>query len=167
MGYGVTPDILTTAKALGNGYPIGAMLTTEEIAKSFAVGSHGTTYGGNPLATAVALKVFETINTPAFLARVREAAENLTGKLKAIVADYPQVFGEVRGRGLMLGMTLTEAYRGKAKDITRFAEAEGLMLLIAGPDVVRLLPALVVSDAQIDEGVTLFRSALDKFMAQA
>ncbi|HYD79742.1 MAG TPA: acetylornithine/succinylornithine family transaminase [Paucimonas sp.] len=167
MSYGVTPDILTTAKALGNGYPIGAMLTTGEIAKAFAVGSHGTTYGGNPLATAVALKVFQTINTPEFLARVRQAADNLTGKLQAIAADYSQVFAEVRGRGLMIGMTLTEAYRGKAKDITKAAEAQGLMLLIAGPDVVRLLPALVVTDAQIDEAIALFRRALDAFLAPA
>jgi succinylornithine aminotransferase len=167
MSYGVTPDILTTAKALGNGYPIGAMLTTNEIAKAFAVGSHGTTYGGNPMATAVALKVFETINTPAFLARVRQAAATLTGKLEAIAADYPQVFAQVRGSGLMLGMTLTDAYRGKAKDITKAAEAEGLMLLIAGPDVVRLLPALVVTDAQIDEAVALLRRALDAFLAKA
>lgn len=166
MSYGVTPDILTSAKALGNGYPIGAMLTTDEVAKAFAVGSHGTTYGGNPMATAVALKVFETINTPEFLARVKQAAETLTGKLKAIVADYPQVFAEVRGRGLMIGMTVTEAYRGKAKDIAKAAESEGLMLLIAGPDVVRLLPALVVTDAQIDEAVGLFRRALDAFLAQ-
>jgi succinylornithine aminotransferase len=167
MNYGVTPDILTTAKALGNGYPVGAMLTTSEIAKSFAVGSHGTTYGGNPMATAVALKVFETINTPAFLARVKAAAANLTNKLEAIAADYPQVFAQVRGSGLMLGMTLTDAYRGKAKDITKAAEAEGLMLLIAGPDVVRLLPALVVTDAQIDEAVALLRRALDAFLAKA
>ena len=166
MSYGVTPDILTSAKALGNGYPIGAMLTTDEVAKAFAVGSHGTTYGGNPMATAVALKVFETINTPEFLARVKQAAETLTGKLKAIVADYPQVFAEVRGRGLMIGMTVTEAYRGKAKDIAKAAESEGLMLLIAGPDVVRLLPALVVTDAQIDEAVGLFSRALDAFLAQ-
>jgi succinylornithine transaminase family protein len=167
MGYGVTPDILTTAKALGNGYPVGAMLTTDEIAKAFAVGSHGTTYGGNPMATAVALQVFQTINTPAFLARVNQAAETLTAKLRVIAADYRHVFAEVRGRGLMLGMVLTEAYRGKAKDIAKAAEAEGLMLLIAGPDVVRLLPALVVSDAQIDEAIALYRRALDAFLAQS
>jgi succinylornithine aminotransferase len=165
MGYGVTPDILTSAKALGNGYPIGAMLTTEQIAAVFTVGTHGTTYGGNPLATTVALKVLETIQAPEFLARVRQAAAKLNAALQAIVSDYPQVFSLVRGSGLMLGMVLAEQYRGRAKDITRVAEEEGLMLLIAGPDVVRLLPALIVSDEQIDECDRLLRSALDLFLA--
>jgi succinylornithine aminotransferase len=165
MGYGVTPDILTSAKALGNGYPIGAMLTTDAIASAFSVGAHGTTYGGNPLACAVALSVVQTINTPAFLARVDEAAGKLLQGLNSVVADYPQVFSHVRGSGLMLGMVLAEACAGRAKDITKHAEAAGLMLLIAGPDVVRLLPALIISDAQIEEGVRRMRSALDAFLA--
>jgi succinylornithine aminotransferase len=165
MDYGVTPDILTSAKALGNGYPVGAMLTTETAASGFAVGSHGTTYGGNPLAAAVALRVLQTINAPTFLARVKEASRLLIGKLESVVHDYPQVFTKVRGSGLMLGMVLADAWRGKAKDITKAAEAEGLMLLIAGPDVVRLLPALVVSDAQIDEAVVRLRRALDALLA--
>lgn len=165
MGYGVTPDILTSAKALGNGYPVGAMLTTDAIAAAFAVGTHGTTYGGNPLAASVALRVLQTINTPDFLARVGQAAQHLTAALRAIMADYPAVFAEVRGSGLMLGMALSDAYRGRAKEITRLAEEEGLMLLIAGPDVVRLLPALVVSDAQIAEGAGLLRRALARFLA--
>jgi succinylornithine transaminase family protein len=167
MHYDVTPDILTSAKALGNGYPIGAMLTTQAIASAFSVGAHGTTYGGNPLATAVALKVVQTINTPAFLARVREASQTLVHKLEGVIGDYPQVFAQVRGRGLMLGMVLTDAWRGRAKDIIKAAEANGLMLLVAGPDVVRLLPALVVSDAQIDEGVVRLRRALDEMLAPA
>lgn len=164
MGYGVTPDILTSAKALGNGYPIGAMLTTQAIAATFIVGTHGTTYGGNPLAATVALKVLETINTPDFLARVRQASYKLVAALQAVIADYPTVFSEVRGSGLMLGMVLSEQYRGRAKEIIREAEAIGLLLLIAGPDVVRLLPALIVSDAQIDEAVGLLRRALDAFL---
>ncbi len=121
MGYGVTPDILTSAKALGNGYPVGAMLTTNAVASAFSVGAHGTTYGGNPLAASIALKVLETINTSAFLARVRQASEALTHALQSIIRDYPQVFSEVRGRGLMLGMVLAEGYRGRAKDITQAA----------------------------------------------
>lgn len=167
MGYDVTPDILTCAKALGNGYPVGAMLTTETIAGAFAVGSHGTTYGGNPLAAAVALSVLQTINTQAFLARVKQASHTLVEKLQAIVRDYPQVFAQVRGSGLMLGMVLADAYLGKAKDIAKAAEAQGLMLLIAGPDVVRLLPALVVTDAQIDEALTRLRRALDTVLSAA
>jgi acetylornithine/succinyldiaminopimelate/putrescine aminotransferase len=164
MGYGVTPDILTVAKALGNGYPIGAMLTTNAIASAFSVGAHGTTYGGNPLAAAVALKVVQTINTAEFLMRVKQASQRLLRTLQAIRADYPQVFSEVRGSGLMLGMVLSEAYAGRAKEISKAAEVLGLMVLIAGPDVVRLLPALIVSDAQIDEADRLLRGALDSFL---
>ncbi|HEX7635574.1 MAG TPA: acetylornithine/succinylornithine family transaminase, partial [Noviherbaspirillum sp.] len=167
MSYGITPDILTSAKALGNGYPVGAMLTTESVASVFTVGSHGTTYGGNPLAAAVALRVLQTINTPAFLARVKQASQTLIEKLQAIIRDYPQVFAQVRGSGLMLGMVLTDACHGKAKDITKAAEAQGLMLLIAGPEVVRLLPALVVTDEQIDEAAARLRRALDAMLSTA
>ncbi|TFV87083.1 acetylornithine/succinylornithine family transaminase [Oxalobacteraceae bacterium OM1] len=165
MDYGVTPDILTVAKALGNGYPIGAMLTTNAIASAFSVGSHGTTYGGNPLATAVALRVLQIINTPSFLARVTQAADTLTAKLQEVVRDYPQVFDHVRGKGLMIGIAMSEAWMGKAKEITKAAEANGLMLLIAGPDVVRLLPALIISDAQIDEGIARLRKSVDAALA--
>ncbi|MFC3109850.1 acetylornithine/succinylornithine family transaminase [Undibacterium arcticum] len=164
MGYGVTPDILTSAKALGNGYPIGAMITTDDIASVFVVGTHGTTYGGNPLASTVALTVLQTINQPEFLARVKQAAAKLVTGLEAIVRDYPQVFAGVRGSGLLLGMVLSDAYCGKAKDIQKAAEAQGLLLLIAGMDVVRLAPALVVSDDQIDEATQLLRRGLDAFL---
>ena len=165
MGYGVTPDIMTVAKALGNGYPVGAMLTTNEIAAAFSVGAHGTTYGGNPLAASVALEVLQTINQPAFLARVRQASAVLKQTLDKVQADYPQVFTLVRGKGLMLGMVVTEAFAGRAKEIAKAAEAQGLMVLIAGPDVLRLLPALVVSDAQIAEMDKLLRAALDVVVA--
>jgi succinylornithine aminotransferase len=161
MGYGVTPDILTLAKALGNGYPIGAMLTTEALAATLAVGTHGTTYGGNPLAATVALKVLETINTPAFLARVKQAGAKLEAMLRGLIADYPQVLSSVRGSGLLLGLVVADAFSGRAKDIQKAAEAQGLMLLIAGADVVRLAPALIVSDEQIAEAGQLLRGALD------
>lgn len=164
MGYGVTPDIMTVAKALGNGYPIGAMLTKEDIAAHLAVGSHGTTYGGNPLATAVAGAVLETINQPAFLARVREASQKLWAGLEALVKDYNQVFSLVRGSGLMIGLVLQPAYAGRAKEISKAAENHGMMVLIAGPDVVRLLPALIVSDADIEEGLSLLRKSVDSFL---
>lgn len=160
QGYGVVPDILTSAKALGNGFPIAAMLTTEELAKTLSVGTHGTTYGGNPLATTVALKVFETINQPAFLERVKEASEKLIAKLEGLVRDFPHVFSAVRGAGLLLGLVVAEPFKGRSKDIQRAAEAQGLMVLIAGTDVVRLAPALVVSDAQIDEADRILRLAV-------
>jgi succinylornithine aminotransferase len=165
MDAGVTPDILTSAKALGNGYPIGAMLTTEEIAQHFGVGSHGTTYGGNPLAATVALNVIETINQPAFLARVREASAKIFANLEQLAADYPQVFGQVRGKGLLIGLPLAGAWQGRAKDITKAAEKLGLMLLIAGPDVIRFAPALIVSDQQILEADRILRQAVDTVVA--
>ncbi len=164
MGKGVTPDILTSAKALGNGYPIGAMITTNEIAAAFSVGSHGTTYGGNPLAATVALNVLETINQPAFLARVNEASAQIFARLQKMSADYPQVFGEVRGSGLLIGLPTVGAFKGRAKDITKAAEGLGLMLLIAGPDVVRFAPALIVTDEQIAEADRILRAAVDSVL---
>ena len=165
MQVGVTPDILTSAKALGNGYPIGAMLTTHEIAQHFGVGSHGTTYGGNPLAATVGLKVVETIGQPAFLERVKEASAKIMANLDKLSQDYPQLFGKARGMGLLIGLPMAEGYKGRAKDYTKTAEKLGLMLLIAGPDVVRLAPALVVSDAQIEQADRIMREAADAFIA--
>ncbi|HEY0489758.1 MAG TPA: acetylornithine/succinylornithine family transaminase [Telluria sp.] len=167
MGMGVTPDILTSAKALGNGYPIGAMLTTNEIAHHFGVGSHGTTYGGNPLAATVALNVIDTINQPAFLARVKEASAKIFANLDKLAADYPQVFGKVRGSGLLIGLPVAEGFKGRAKDFTKACEALGLMLLIAGPDVVRLAPALIVSDEQIAAADRIMREAIDEMLNPA
>lgn len=166
MGYGVTPDILTSAKALGNGYPVGAMLTTHAIGASLGVGTHGTTYGGNPLAATVALAVLETINQPAFLTRVKQAGAQVAAMLQALVTDYPHMFASVRGKGLLLGLVVAEAFKGRAKDIAKAAEEQGLMLLIAGMDVVRLAPALIVSDAQIAEADRLLRGALDGLSAK-
>jgi succinylornithine transaminase family protein len=167
MNVGVTPDILTSAKALGNGFPIGAMLTTNEIAQHFNVGAHGTTYGGNPMAATVALNVIDQINQPAFLARVNEASAKIFANLTMLAADYPQLFGKVRGKGLLIGLPMAEAARGKAKDYTKTAEKLGLMLLVAGPDVVRLAPALVVSDEQIADADRIMRQAADEFLKSA
>jgi len=160
---GVQPDVLTSAKALGNGYPIGAMLTTTEIAQYLAVGTHGTTYGGNPLASSVGLKVLELINQPAFLGRVKEASAKVFANLRQLAADYPQVFGQPRGMGLLIGLPMAEGFKGCSKDYTKLCEKLGLMLLIAGPDVVRLAPALVVSDEQIVEADRLMRAAVAEF----
>ena len=166
MGYGVVPDIMTSAKALGNAFPIAAMLTTSEIARSFSVGSHGTTYGGNPLAAAVACKVFETINRPEFLQRVVEAGEKLKFSLERVAADYPDVFSGVRGKGLMLGLVMSDKYQGRAKEITAAAEKQGLLLLLAGYDVIRYVPALVVSDEHIEQGEALLRKAIDSWLEE-
>lgn len=161
MHYGVTPDILSSAKSLGGGFPIGAMLTTSELAKHLAVGTHGTTYGGNPLACAVAEAVIDTINTPEVLAGVKAKQQRFKTKLEQIGQQYG-VFSEVRGLGLLLGAVLSDAWKGKAKAILDAAAVEGLMVLQAGPDVVRFAPSLVVEDADIDEGLARFERAVAK-----
>jgi acetylornithine/succinyldiaminopimelate/putrescine aminotransferase len=111
--------------------------------------------------------VIEQINQPAFLARVSEASARIFANLEKLAADYPQLFGKVRGKGLLIGLPMAEANKGRAKDYTKTAEKLGLMLLVAGPDVVRLAPALIVSDAQIAEADQIMRKAADEFLAAA
>jgi len=161
MNYAVTPDILTSAKSLGGGFPIGAMLTTAEIAAHLSVGTHGTTYGGNPLASAVAGAVLDVINTPQVLAGVKAKHLRFTAKLAQIGEQYG-VFREVRGLGLLLGAVLADAWQGKAKVLLDAAAAEGVMVLMAGPEVVRFAPSLIITDADIDEGLARFERAVAK-----
>ncbi|MDL2284026.1 acetylornithine/succinyldiaminopimelate transaminase [Oxalobacter sp. OttesenSCG-928-P03] len=164
MAYDVVPDILTSAKALGNGFPIGAMLTTNDIAASFTVGVHGTTYGGNPLAAAVACKVVEIINAPDFLSRVQSAGESLKKMLEGIVADYPSVFSAVRGMGLMRGLAMSNAFPGRAKEVTSAAEKKGLLALLAGPDVIRFVPPLIITADHISQADKLLRQSVDEWL---
>ncbi|SFZ71973.1 aspartate aminotransferase family protein [Chitinimonas taiwanensis] len=165
MEYGVTPDILTSAKSLGGGFPIGAMLTTEKIAKHFGVGTHGSTYGGNPLACAVAEAVIDVVNTPEVLAGIRAKHARFVSQLNAIAAKTG-VFSEVRGMGLLIGAVLADAYKGRAKDFMTAAAKAGVMVLQAGPDVVRFAPSLVIADADIDEGMARFAQAVDTLLAK-
>lgn len=164
MGYNIAPDILTSAKALANGFPIGAMLTTDKIASTFMPGSHGTTFGGNPLAAAVACKVLEIIDTPDFLAKVKEKGVALRKMLEKIMADYPKYFSEIRGKGLMLGLVLSSAFAERAKEITAQAEKNGLLLILAGPSVVRFVPPLVIEQKHIDEAEVLLRRSIDDWI---
>lgn len=159
MQYGVLPDVLSTAKALGGGFPIGAILTTDKFAKALSVGSHGTTYGGNPLASAVAGKVLSIINTPEVLAGVAQRHQWFVDGLTAINQQY-DLFSDIRGAGLLIGCQLTAAYAGQAKAITNAAAEEGLLALIAGPDVVRFAPSLIISEADVQEGLARFARAL-------
>ena len=161
MHYGVTPDILTSAKSLGGGFPIAAMLTTESLAKHLVVGTHGTTYGGNPLACAVGNAVIDVINTPEVLDGVKAKHDQFKTRLEAIGQQYG-LFTQVRGLGLLLGCVLSDAWKGKAKDIFNAAEMEGLMILQAGPDVVRFAPSLVVDEADIKDGLDRFERAVQK-----
>lgn len=159
MQYGVVPDVLSTAKALGGGFPIGAILTTNKFAKALSVGSHGTTYGGNPLASAVAGKVLSIINTPEVLDGVAQRHQWFVDGLTAINQQY-DLFSDIRGAGLLIGCQLTAAYAGQAKAITNAAAEEGLLALIAGPDVVRFAPSLIISKADVQEGLARFARAL-------
>ena len=161
MHYGVTPDILSSAKSIGGGFPMAAMLTTEKLAKHLAVGVHGTTYGGNPLACAVGEAVIDVVNTPEVLAGVRAKHELFKARLEKIGQQYG-VFSQVRGMGLLIGCVLTDAWKGKAKDFFNAAEQEGVMVLQAGPDVVRFAPSLVVEDTDIEEGLNRFERAVAK-----
>lgn len=144
MGYDVTPDILTTAKALGGGFPIGAMLTTETIAKSMGIGTHGSTYGGNPLGCSVALAVLNEVSKPEFLSQVKETAKEMVEKLTKLGEKFA-LFKEIRHAGLLIGCELTEEYQGRAKDFVVEGHKHGVMLHVAGANVIRLLPALNIN----------------------
>src|SRR5690606_7067945 len=161
MHYGVTPDVLTNAKSLGGGFPIGVMLTTDKVAQHFAVGTHGTTFGGNPLACAVAETVVDIVNTPEVLQGVKDRHERLKGGLLELGQRYG-VFSQVRGMGMLIGCVLSDAWKGRAREIFDAAEQEALMLLQAGPDVIRLAPSLVIEEADIVEGLARFERALAK-----
>lgn len=161
MGLNVTPDILTTAKALGGGFPIGAMITTTDIAKHLKIGTHGSTYGGNPLACAVAEAAFDTVNDKAVLDGVKAKEQLYFDGLKAINEKY-NVFKEVRGKGLLIGAVLTDEYQGKAKEFLVAAMEEGVMTLVAGASIVRFAPSLIIPDADIAEGLARFEKAVAK-----
>lgn len=162
MNTGVTPDILTTAKALGGGFPIGAMITTDKFANMYAVGDHGTTYGGNPLACAVANAVFEFINTAEVLEGVKQRFDHFVSGLNKINAKF-NVFEQIRGQGLLIGCVLKAEHAGQAKTIVNLAGEEGLLALVAGPNVVRFTPSLIIPFEDIDEGLRRFEQALEKF----
>lgn len=159
MGLGVTPDILTTAKSLGGGFPIGAMLTTTEIAAHLKPGTHGSTYGGNPLACAVAEKALDIINQPEVLQGVLKK-EALFRELLGAINEKYNVFEEIRGQGMLLGCALNEKYQGRARDFMMAATKEHLMCLIAGMNVIRFAPSLIIPDEDIKEGLARFERAV-------
>lgn len=164
MHYGVTPDILTSAKALGGGFPISAMLTTHDIASAFHAGSHGSTYGGNPLACAVGGAAFDLINTPEVLDGVTAKRELFVEHLQRIDARF-DLFSDIRGMGLLIGAELKPQYHGKARDFLYAAAEAGVMVLNAGPDVMRFVPSLVIDDSDIAEGMARFAQAVERVLS--
>lgn len=163
MHYDIQPDIITSAKALGSGFPLSAMLTTEDIASVMGVGTHGTTYGGNPLACAVGNAAFDLINTQAVLEGVSERHRWIVDELQAINQTYA-VFSQIRGQGLLIGAQLAPLYAGKAKELLALASKHGLMMLNAGADVIRFTPSLIITLEELQEGMNALRKALAEFV---
>lgn len=159
--YGVIPDILTSAKALGGGFPISAMLTTEDIASVMHPGVHGTTYGGNPLACAVGCEAFDIINSPEVLEGVEKRRAIFIEHLENINQQF-NVFREYRGKGLLLGAYLQPEYHSKARDFLNAAAECKVMILNAGPDVLRFTPSLIISENEIQAGMERLSKAVEK-----
>jgi len=154
---GVAPDIMTLAKALANGVPIGATLATESVAGAFTPGSHGSTFGGNPLATAVGVTVFATLLEDKLADRAARMGRVLEQALAAIRAKYPKVVKEVRGRGLLMGLDLATP----VGDVVNACRERGLLVLTAGDNTLRLAPALIVDEKEIAEGSSIIDKALE------
>jgi len=152
---GVAPDILTTAKGLGGGFPIGACLATADAASGLKAGSHGTTFGGNPLAMAIGNAVLDVVLAPGFLEHVEKLGLLARQKLAALKDAHPRVIEEVRGEGLMLGLKL----KIPPADFAAFARHEKLLTIPAGDNTVRLLPPLILTEAELDEGVRRLEAA--------
>ena len=146
--YGIEPDILATAKGIGGGFPLGACLATEKAARGMTFGTHGSTYGGNPLAMAAGKAVLDVVGNDEFLAQVRKMGEKLRGRLEQFIGNYPELFSEVRGTGLMLGLRMTVESR---PFVAHLRDHHGLLTVAAAENVVRILPPLVIEDAHIDE----------------
>ncbi len=160
---GVSPDIMMVAKGIGGGFPLGAVLATEAAASGMGVGTHGSTYGGNPLACAVGIAVMDIVTGPGFLAEVSRSAGLLRQSLEGLVAAHPAVFEAVRGQGLILGLKC----RALNADVVKAGYAAGVLTIPAADNVIRLLPALNITDAEIAEGVARLDLAARQVSANA
>jgi acetylornithine/N-succinyldiaminopimelate aminotransferase len=152
---GIAPDIMMVAKGIGGGFPLGAVLATEDAASGMVVGTHGSTYGGNPLACAVGNAVMKTVANDAFLADVNRKAGALRQKLEGLIAEHPDVFENVRGAGLMLGIKCKVANT----DMVKAGYDAGVITVPAADNVIRLLPALTITDDDITEALTRLDAA--------
>lgn len=157
------PDILTMAKPLANGVPIGAILTSQKVGDMLQVGDHGTTFGGNPLASAVALNVVQRITTPEFIAAVNQKGDYLKDLLKQVQQNHPDVIKEVRGKGLLIGVEFTK----DPSPIVKMARERGLLVVTAGCNTVRVVPPLNISEEEALEGVSKLAGAIEQFAKSA
>ena len=146
--YGIEPDILATAKGIGGGFPLGACLATEKAARGMVIGTHGSTYGGNPLAMAAGGAVLDVVANEEFLGSVREKGERLRSRLEQFIGNYPELFELVRGKGLMLGIKMKSESR---PFYVHLRDNHQLLTVAAGDNTLRVLPPLVVGDAEMDE----------------
>ena len=160
---GVTPDVLAAAKGIGGGFPLGAFLATAEAAKGMTIGSHGTTYGGNPLAMSVGAAVLDVILEPGFLDAVAHKGVLFKQKLAALKDGFPELISDVRGEGLMLGLKL----EAPNADFAAAARAERLLVIPAGENVVRLLPPLIIEEADMDEAIARLEKACKRMAGAA
>lgn len=163
--YGVTPDIMAVAKGIGGGFPLGACLATEEAAKGMVFGTHGSTYGGNPLAMAVGSAIFDIVSTPEFLENVRRMGDRLRQALEQLIPNHDHLFESVRGTGLMLGIRLKADSRAF---VAHLRDNHGLLTVGAGDNVVRILPPLNIDESHIAECIErLSAGARDYQMPEA
>ncbi len=146
--YGIEPDIMASAKGIGGGFPFGACLATEKAARGMTFGTHGSTYGGNPLAMAAGMAVMETVANEEFLASVREKGDRIRARLEQFIGNYPDLFDFVRGSGLMLGLRMKVESR---PFFVHLRDHHQLLTVAAGDQTLRVLPPLVIGDAEIDE----------------
>lgn len=164
--YGITPDILSSAKGIGGGFPLGACLATEEAAKGMVFGTHGSTYGGNPLAMAAGEAILDVMLEPGFLEHVTAMGERLRTSVEQLIPNHDQLFEGVRGKGLMFGIKLKDA--AVARDfVAHLRDHHGLLTVAAGENVVRVLPPLVIEDAHITEFVQKLSDGARAYTAMA
>jgi acetylornithine/N-succinyldiaminopimelate aminotransferase len=143
--YGIVPDILATAKGIGGGFPLGACLATEKAAAGMVIGTHGSTYGGNPLAMAAGMAVLDVVATPEFLQQVRDTGARLRSALEQMIPNHDHLFDHVRGLGLMLGIKM----KTDSRAFVGYLRTRGILTVAAGDNVVRVLPPLIIDDADI------------------
>lgn len=160
---GVKPDIVSLAKGMGGGMPIGASLLGEKVKDVLQLGNHGSTYGGNPVAAAVSLEVIKTLQTKQLQKNVEARSEQLFEGLNALNKTYG-IFKEIRGRGLMIGAELKKPYIGKAAELAEHARLQRLLILQAGPDVMRIVPPLVITATEVKSGLKRFEFAIQSFL---
>ena len=163
---GVRPDILTSAKGLAAGVPIGAILTYDRYAAHFKPGTHGSTFGGNPLACAVGSYVVDKVSDPLFLEQVRTNSDYLRQELQRLNDKY-HVFQEIRGRGFLIGAELAPEYAGKLSTLQKLCTKHQLLVLTAGSNVLRLTPALIITKRIIDEAMVLLERAIQDLVAES